>query len=154
MRVLLEQEVTTRRLGRKRSRSRGGRSRSVLDAQRLRRDGARFRVPAALGTMLLACVVVGLAVTLVVVLPDLESVSDGEPVLAATAPDLPSLRHGLVEVERTEQVEHVVEQGETLSEIAARYDVDLDALVSLNSLRDPHTIRDGHPIIIPARELR
>lgn len=152
MSVLLEQEISARTGRRARSRRRRGATRSVLDDQRPRR--ARLRLPAGVRTFLLALVVVGLTVTLVLVLPDLESVSAGEPILEATAPGLPSLRQGLVELERTEAVEHIVEPGETLSEIAARYDVEVDELAARNGLSNPHAIREGDTVVIPPVELR
>lgn len=47
---------------------------------------------------------------------------------------------------------HLVEAGDTLSEIAAARNVDLNALTSLNRLDDPSTIRPGQRLMIPERK--
>ncbi len=45
--------------------------------------------------------------------------------------------------------EHVVQQGETLSEIAKAYNVTIPAIVKANGLKDAHTIRIGQTLFIP-----
>jgi chromosome segregation ATPase len=45
--------------------------------------------------------------------------------------------------------EHVVQQGQTLSEIAAVYNVKVDAIVEANNLADPNSIRVGRTLFIP-----
>jgi LysM repeat protein len=47
---------------------------------------------------------------------------------------------------------HIVEAGESLSVIAARYGVTLDAIVQLNELRNPNLIVPGQRILIPPPE--
>ncbi len=44
---------------------------------------------------------------------------------------------------------YVVEESDTLYGIAARFDVELDALISLNGLSDPNDIRVGQELKIP-----
>lgn len=46
-------------------------------------------------------------------------------------------------------VEHVVQPGQTLSQIAAAYGVKADAIIRANGLRDPNSIRAGQRLIIP-----
>ena len=45
--------------------------------------------------------------------------------------------------------EHVVKQGETLSEIAAAYNTRVDTIVRANGLRDANAIRAGQKLFIP-----
>lgn len=45
--------------------------------------------------------------------------------------------------------EHVVKPGETLSEIAAAYDVTVEVIVEGNNLRNPNAIRVGQKLFIP-----
>ena len=53
----------------------------------------------------------------------------------------------------TEQgYEHVVQPGETLSQIAAAYHVKPDAIVRANSLKSANTIRVGQKLFIPESE--
>ncbi len=47
------------------------------------------------------------------------------------------------------QIIHVVESGETLSSLAARYGVSVEAIVQANGLEDPSKIRTGQELIIP-----
>ncbi len=47
------------------------------------------------------------------------------------------------------QIIHVVETGETLSAIAARYGVSVEAIARANGLEDPSRIRAGQELIIP-----
>jgi LysM repeat protein len=46
-------------------------------------------------------------------------------------------------------VEHPVEKGQTLSEIAAAYKVSVDAIVKANNLKNPNAIRVGQKLFIP-----
>ena len=48
------------------------------------------------------------------------------------------------------QAGHVVQQGETLSKIAAQYGVTVEALMALNSITDPNLIQVGENLAIPA----
>ena len=44
---------------------------------------------------------------------------------------------------------HTVQRGQTLSEIAQRYDVDMDAIAALNDLSPPYLLRIGQRLRIP-----
>lgn len=46
-------------------------------------------------------------------------------------------------------VEHVVQPGQTLSAIAAAYDVRIDAIMKANNLQNPNAIRAGQKLIVP-----
>lgn len=105
---------------------------------------------------LLIVVTVALAGTLMIVLPELEAASGtGEPVIMhATAPGLPQTASGVVRLELTEDVEHFVADGETLSGIATVYDVDSATLAEYNDLADPDTVVSGQRIVIPGPDSR
>jgi LysM repeat protein len=45
-----------------------------------------------------------------------------------------------------------VKQGETLSEIAAQYEVSIQAIMEANGLTDPNRIVTGQELIIPEPE--
>ena len=47
------------------------------------------------------------------------------------------------------QTIHVVQPGETLSQIAKKYGVSVAALTAANGLADPHLIKIGQELIIP-----
>ena len=47
------------------------------------------------------------------------------------------------------QTIHVVQPGETLSQIAKQYGVSVAALTAANGLADPHLIKIGQELIIP-----
>ncbi len=47
---------------------------------------------------------------------------------------------------------HIVQEGETLSEIAEMYGITVDALLAVNSIEDPNTIVAGMELTIPAAE--
>ncbi len=51
---------------------------------------------------------------------------------------------------RTGRTTHVVQPGETLSQIAQRYGVSVEAIVQANGLADPSLIYPGQTLIIPA----
>lgn len=44
---------------------------------------------------------------------------------------------------------HIVKSGDTLSEIAAKYNTTVDELVNLNKIRNPHIIFIGQEIKLP-----
>ncbi len=48
------------------------------------------------------------------------------------------------------QTIHVVQPGETLSQIAKQYGVSVDALMATNEIADPHLIKIGQELIIPS----
>lgn len=59
----------------------------------------------------------------------------------------------IAQAERPEQeppIEYVVRPGDTLSGIAARFDVTVDAIVDENRLNDPDDLRDGDVLMIPS----
>jgi len=45
--------------------------------------------------------------------------------------------------------EHVVQSGETLSEIAREYGVSVNAVINANNLKDPNSLRVGQTLFIP-----
>jgi len=47
------------------------------------------------------------------------------------------------------QTIHVVQPGETLSQIAKQYGVSVDALMATNHIADPHLIKIGQELVIP-----
>ena len=47
------------------------------------------------------------------------------------------------------QTIHVVQPGETVSEIARQYGVSIDALTAVNGIADPHLIKIGQELVIP-----
>lgn len=50
---------------------------------------------------------------------------------------------------QTPDINYVVRSGDSLSAIASRFDTSVDQLVSLNRLRDRHTIRVGQTLLLP-----
>lgn len=54
------------------------------------------------------------------------------------------------ESERVRVVEHRIGTGETLSRIADMYDTSVAAITDLNGIRNRHSIRAGHTLLIPA----
>jgi LysM domain len=57
---------------------------------------------------------------------------------------------GEVFFERTEDSEYVVADGETLSEIANRFDLSYGILAGYNELANPDTLQPGQRILIPS----
>jgi hypothetical protein len=115
-----------------------------------RRAGLAERVR----TAVLSLLTLALAVSLAFLVPQLEAEAQLEAetadgLLRAEGPDLPSLRSGLVEFERTDDVEYIVAEGETLSEIASRFEIDYETLARYNDLSDPHSISADQLIVIP-----
>lgn len=151
--VLTEQHIATRRHGPRRSSpTRLARVHRERPRRRRSKSGERAgRVGSIIRTALLIVLTIGLAGTLAIILPELESAptEDDRVVLEATAPALPEIRSGLVELELTEGTEHIVADGETLSGIARRYNVDLGRLATHNDLADPNAIAEGQLIVIP-----
>ena len=163
MRVLNEQHVSARRPSTRRrpterpSRRRKGRRKPPRAPRTASRGpGSRRAIAATLRTAFLVVAIVALAGTLVVVLPELEAASAAdEPVIMhASAPDLPVSAAGVVRLELTEDVDHFVAEGETLSGIATEYGVGADELAGYNDLDDPDTIVPGQRIVIPGPESR
>jgi membrane-bound lytic murein transglycosylase D len=54
------------------------------------------------------------------------------------------------ESERVRVVEHRIQNGESLSRIADMYDTSIAAITDLNGIRNRHSIRAGHTLLIPA----
>jgi LysM repeat protein len=46
---------------------------------------------------------------------------------------------------------HIVQSGETLSHIAVRYGVTIEALAARNNIDDPRTLQTGTKLIIPLK---
>jgi LysM repeat protein len=104
-------------------------------------------------------VVVALVSGLFVVLPLLQSVDFsrelvGPEVVRADIDQIVSLpRPGLVQLEVTEDIFYKVDEGETLSEIAAQFDLETRALAEHNDLSDPDSLMPGQTLRIPPRSL-
>ena len=78
-------------------------------------------------------------------LPDAPQLVAGEELLLpATADDLRPVGAA---------VQVTVAPGDTLSQIAAAYNVDLPRLMQINGLSNPDSLREGQQLIIPARPL-
>jgi nucleoid-associated protein YgaU len=105
---------------------------------------------------LLVVVLLGLVGGLIWLVPRLEeaSASVGDDVVLASGPTVPPLRSGLVDFELTEDVEYIVSEGETLSEIARRFEIGYQELADYNALTDPNTIVAGQVIVVPGTSLR
>ncbi|MFW5718104.1 MAG: LysM peptidoglycan-binding domain-containing protein [Spirochaetota bacterium] len=163
MRVLTEQHVSARRPSMRRSAgrpterpSRRRKGRHIPPRTPSRGLGSGRAIAATLRTALLIVAIVALAATLIVVLPELEATSGAdEPVIMhASAPGLPVSAAGVVRLELTEDVEHFVAEGETLSGIATEYGVGPGELAGYNGLDDPDTIVPGERIVIPGPDSR
>jgi len=57
--------------------------------------------------------------------------------------------HGSRGVRVEEGYEHTVSTGETLSEIAAAYGVNIATIVKANNLKNPNSIKEGQKLFIP-----
>ncbi len=143
MRVLGDQDVASRKKKRRR-RSRTARFPNVSGLL------ARLR------TVLLSLLTVALGVSLVFLVPELEAEAEraaetgaSGAALEAGAPELRALQAGLVEFERTDDIEYIVAEGETLSEIARRFDIEYETLAGFNELKNPHAIAAGQVIVVP-----
>ena len=86
-------------------------------------------------------------------LPQFDLASAGditfEQAVVETEPEMPA-----VTFERSEPEEYLVENGETLSEIAAMYDLEWSYLAEFNDLSDPDRLKPGQRIMIPAERDR
>lgn len=161
MRVLTEQEVAARPSASSRAvRQKSVRVRSVSAIARTgivpgrdrrpSRDGLR-KLGHRIQTVFLLLLTAGLAATVVIVVPDLEEHGEGQAdgFLHASGPALPELQSGLVDFELTDDIRYLVAEGETLSEIARRHDIEYGELAAYNDLKDPHSIVSGQEIVIP-----
>lgn len=143
MRVLGEQDVASRRR-RPRGRSRARRVPNT--------SGLLGRIR----TVILLLLTLALGVSLIFLVPELEAEAErasesgvSGAVLEAGAPALSALKAGLVEFERTDDIEYIVAEGETLSEIAQRFGIDYETLAGFNDLPSPHAIAAGQVIVVP-----
>lgn len=59
---------------------------------------------------------------------------------------------GVVEEETAEPQIHIVQPGQTLNQIARRYEVSVAALIEANKLTNPDVLRIGQEIVIPQEE--
>ena len=71
------------------------------------------------------------------------------PTDAPRSTDTPAPTHTVRPRPDPVQTIHIVQRGETLSEIAKQYGVSLDALIATNDIADPHLIKIGQELIIP-----
>ena len=165
-RFLDEQNIRRRRTERRsdgRLTPRSSHRDRVLDRQERPRLSAQMR--RKIGTVIrigaLGLVVAGLATGLVIIGNDAAAaqalattvVSDdleraGMTLTGPIASDLSGL--GEVAFERTEDSEYIVVEGETLSEIADRFDLSYEILASYNELADPDTLSPGQRILVPS----
>ena len=126
-----------------------------MTAQMRDRIGTVVRIGA------LGLVIAGLATGLVIIGNDAATVqvlattvvSDdleraGMTLTGPIAGDLSGL--GEVAFERTEDSEYIVAEGETLSEIANRFDLSYEQLAIYNELADPDTLSPGQRILVPS----
>ncbi len=99
-----------------------------------------------------------LAAALIILVPELEADSaaeaDHDPpegAVQAMSPSFepPSIRSGLVDFELTDDIEHLVEKGETLIHIARRYQIAYQVIADYNDLKNPNSISVGQMIRIP-----
>jgi LysM repeat protein len=63
--------------------------------------------------------------------------------------ELPAATPTQVVVPTPTTVVHIVQPGESLSVIALRYDVPIEALAAANGIEDPNVIKTGQQIVIP-----
>lgn len=72
---------------------------------------------------------------------------------AGRGPKFTAAYRSLPESERIAQLDqiHIVRRGETLGLIASRYGTSVGQLTAANSIRNPHSIRVGTRLIVPAR---
>lgn len=111
-----------------------------------------------LRTALLIAVAASLVVALFVAIPAIVSLLEPDETfvlgsdITPAVPVQPEDRvgSGSIVFERTEDVEHVVQHGETLSEIAYAYDIDYQSLATYNHLTNPNAIRAGQKLVIPS----
>lgn len=83
------------------------------------------------------------------------SITDTTVVVSTESEVLPTLTSTPLPPTATPEAEvviHVVKQGETLSEIAAQYEVSIQAIMEANGLTDPNRIVTGQELIIPEPE--
>ncbi|MFP4550759.1 MAG: LysM peptidoglycan-binding domain-containing protein [Spirochaetales bacterium] len=171
-RALMQQQVAGRPRARKRSPdpARLSAARPVTDRTPRRTVGAAGaafgRVLRVAKTLLLVIVAIGLVYALFVYVPELKTVAqeqlataaDAERFEAAAMPDfanvLASLPRREVVFEMTDDIEYLVQEGETLSEIATRFDVTTRFLAEYNSLANADFLNPGQAITIPSRQNR
>ncbi len=75
--------------------------------------------------------------------------SAGQPTLGPTAPPRRTPTPSPFVTTAPEPFVHIVERGESLTEIAALYQVELRDVVALNDIRNPDRIQVGQEILIP-----
>ena len=63
--------------------------------------------------------------------------------------DTPAPTHTVRPRPASVQTIHIVQPGETLSEIAKQYGVSVDALMAANDIADPHRIKIDQELVIP-----
>lgn len=164
-RVLSEQHIVgrgrrsrSRDEARRDSRGAGSERRETLHRarRRIRCERTGFRVNGVrVKTLALGALAIGLAGGLVMLLPLLEGADlSGEIVgpeitRAVIDPYLYPGSAAQVELELTEDLYYEVNQGETLSEIANQFDVEVAALAAHNDIADPDSVTAGQTLRIP-----
>ena len=120
-----------------------------------RRMGSIVRVSAlglAIAALVIGLVIVGTDASAVEALATSVVPDDMERAEMAfagpMAVDPPPL--GEVFFERTEDSEYIVADGETLSEIAHRFDLSYEMLAGYNELANPDTLVPGQRILVPS----
>ena len=71
--------------------------------------------------------------------------------LICTGMCLSGARIGLTPTPTPTPVIHVIQYGETLSHVAVKYGVTIDALITRNNIDDPRGLQVGAKIIIPVK---
>ena len=162
MTVLIDQHVSRRT-----TQGRAASEPLALNGRAQRRRIRRSTRRTGLTAFFLVLVVIALGAAVAILVPRLEeysrNVMDAQ---LASAPALPGFTSAQVAsqpetmeaadaaaepvvFELTDDLEYVVGEGETLSEIALAHDVDFSLLARFNEIDDPDTIAAGLRIVIP-----
>ncbi len=75
--------------------------------------------------------------------------TDGLPTAQPTEPPRRTPTPSPVETVEPTPFVHIVERGESLSEIAELYQVDVDDIATLNDISNPNRIQVGQELLIP-----
>ena len=155
-RVLAEQHIRRRASGRRGTAPHLGRQYGMNDRVGAGTRSSRPRVGRTrLKTIGLLTIALVLISALFLLLPLLEktdfasSVADETVTRAAISGSIAPIPPRQVEFELTEELFYQVDAGETLSEIAAAFDLDARTLARHNGLSDPHALQAGQIIRIP-----
>jgi hypothetical protein len=165
-RALMQQYVVERSYSTRQKRSAapigsgGFRRHTVRVARRSENRKLRFlKLPKTLSLIVVAA---GLAYALVAHVPELATVvrseSQAESFEAASMPDfanvLASIPQREVVFDMTDDLEYLVQKGETLSEIATRNSLSTELLAEYNGLSNADLLIEGQVIVVPGRRNR